>query len=87
MKLLVLALTVFAALGPFERGEARAQAPRNNPGSANPLMPNLGVPYTNMQMARSMLYRGNGNRNRNRSRNRHRPAVPARHGAVRAAPF
>ena len=32
-------------------------------------MPNLGVPYTNMQMARSMLSRGNRGRNRRRPAN------------------
>lgn len=90
MKAFVLALTVFAALGPLDRDEARAQSPRNKPGSANtgnPLMPNLGVPYTDMQMARSMLYRGTGNRNRGRNRHRHRPAHNAYRGAGRLAPF
>ena len=85
MKSLLLALTAFAAFGLYEPGEARAQAP-------NPLMPNLGVPYTNMQAARSMLYRGNRNRGRNRRRpgtNANRPVIINNYyrGAGPSAPF
>ncbi len=75
MKSLLITLATFTLVGLFDLDTAQAQNPRNNRANAsasnnyNPLMPNLGVPYTNMNMARSMIYRGN---NRGRSRNRGR---------------
>lgn len=71
MRSLLLALSAFAALGlSVDTHEARAQAPRTNNKNTNtninPLMPNLGVPYTDMRAARSMLYRGNRGRYRSR---------------------
>ena len=78
MKTLLLTLTAFTFFGLFDLDSAQAQNPRNanrnnnNNNAANnnynPLMPNLGVPYTNMNMARSMIYRGNRGRSRNRGR-------------------
>ena len=70
MKSLLITLATFTLVGLFDLDSAQAQSPRNNnANNYNPLMPNLGVPYTNMNMARSMIYRGN---NRGRSRNRGR---------------
>jgi hypothetical protein len=93
MKSLLLALAASTVFGLFDPDPALAQNPRNvngnNGTNYNPLMPNLGVPYTNMNLARSMIYRNNRGRSRYRGRSSvNRPVIINNYyGGGPSAPF